>query len=97
MIEGLISLVVAIVEAVVSLLIAVVEFVAGFFVASGETLTLIDLAAVLVVAFFEFLLWFVLWVRELIVSLFKWRKPHPIKKPIIWRPKPKLKRKKPNH
>lgn len=94
MIEGLISLVVAIVEAVISLLLAVVEFVAGFFVAAGETLTVMDLTTVLVVAFFEFLLWFVLWVIELIVSLFKWCKPRIIEKPVLWRPKPKLKKKK---
>jgi len=94
MIEGFISLVVAIVDVVISLLLAVVEFVAGFFVAAGETLTVIDLMAVLVVAFFEFFLWFVLWVIELIVSLFKWRKPRTIEKPALWRPKPKLKKKK---
>ena len=91
MLEGLFSIVTAIAEAVFALISALAEFIAGFFVAAGETLSLIDLGAVLVVLFFEIILWFILWLVELTISLFKWRKPQFIKKPVLWRPKPKVK------
>ncbi|WOH36427.1 hypothetical protein RI844_13725 [Thalassotalea fonticola] len=85
------SIVTAIAEAVFALISAFVEFIAGFFVAAGETLSLIDLGALLVVLFLEVILWFILWLVELAISLIKWRKPQFIKKPVLWRPKPKLK------
>ena len=92
LLEGLFSIVIAIAEAFLALISALAEFIAGFFVAAGETLTFIDLGALLVVLFFEVVLWFILWVVELTVSLFKWRKPQLVKKPILWRPKPKAKK-----
>jgi hypothetical protein len=90
--EGLFSIVAAIVEGFIALISVLVEFIAGFFVAAGETLTLIDLVAVLVVFLFELLFWLILWIVELAVSLFKWRKPKIVKKPVLWRPNPKLKK-----
>ena len=94
MLEGLFSLVAAVAEAIFALISVLTEFVAGFFVAAGETLTLIDLGALLVVLFFEVLVWFTLWLVELIISLFKWRKPQAVQKPVFWRPKPKPKKSK---
>jgi hypothetical protein len=46
----------------------------------------------LVVFLFELLFWLILWIVELAVSLFKWRKPKIVKKPVLWRPNPKLKK-----
>ncbi|WP_299495251.1 hypothetical protein [uncultured Shewanella sp.] len=91
MLEGLFSIVIAIAEAIFAVISVLAELIAGFFVAAGETLTFIDLGALLVVLLFEVMLWFILWLLELTVSLFKWRKPHLVKKPVLWRPKPKLK------
>ncbi|WP_299009744.1 hypothetical protein [uncultured Shewanella sp.] len=67
MLEGLFSIVTAIAEAIF---------------AAGETLTFIDLSALLVVLLFEVMLWFILWLLELVLSLFKWRKPRLVKKPV---------------
>ncbi|MGJ8694668.1 MAG: hypothetical protein ACSHW0_19595 [Thalassotalea sp.] len=92
MLEGLFSIVTAIAEAIFAVISALVEFIAGFFVAAGETLTVIDLVALLVVLLFEAILWFILWLVELTVSLFKWRKPRLVQKPVLWRPKPKPKK-----
>ncbi len=94
LLEGLFSIVTAIAEAIFALISALAEFIAGFFVAAGETLTLIDLGALLVVLLFEVVLWFILWLVELTVSLFKWRKPKLVKRPVLWRPKPKVKKSK---
>jgi len=92
LLEGLFSIVAAIAEAIFALISVFVEFIAGFFVAAGETLTLIDLGALLFVLLFEVILWFTLWIVELTISLFKWRKPQLVKKPVLWRPKPKPKK-----
>jgi len=89
LLEGLFSIVTAIVEAIFALISVSVEFIAGFFVATGETLTLIDLGALLIILFFEVILWCILSLVELTVSLFKCRKPLLVKKPVLWRPKPK--------
>jgi hypothetical protein len=91
LIEGLISIISALVEAGIALISTLVEFIAGFFVAAGETLTLIDLFTLLFVVFFEILFWLFLWLVELVISLVKWRKPQRVKKPVLWRPKPKVK------
>ncbi len=87
MIEGSFSLVGAIVDFFVSLFGMVIEFIGSFFVAAGETLAVSDVFLVL----FVFLAEILLWLKELILSLFNWRKPYGIKKPVFWRPKPKLK------
>jgi len=91
-IEALFSIVSAIVEWVISLLGIVFEFIAGFFVTAGETLSVIDLFVVLLLVLLELVLWFILWGVELVVSLFRWRKPNKINKPKLWRPKAKLKK-----
>jgi len=92
LLEGLFSIVTAIAEAIFALVSALAQFIAGFFVAAGETLSLIDLGALLIVLFFEIIFWFILWLVELTISLFKWRKPRLVKKPVLWRPKPKPKK-----
>lgn len=92
MLEGLLSIVAAILEGFIALISVLIEFVAGFFVAAGETLSLIDLVAVLLVFLFELIFWVILWIAELAVSLCKRRKPKIVTKPVLWRPKPKLKK-----
>ena len=94
MIEGLISLVMAIVEAVIGLLSALVEVIASLFVGAGETLGGIDLMALLLVLLLELVIWFALYLKELLVSLVRWKKPGKVSKPILWRPKAKPKKKK---
>ncbi len=91
MIDGIVSLVSALVEFVVSLFIGLIEFVAGFFVAAGETLTALDLFLLLFVVLAELIFWSLLWFREFLFSLFGWRKPKLISKPTFWRPTPKIK------
>ncbi|RYV01838.1 hypothetical protein SOPP22_15905 [Shewanella sp. OPT22] len=94
MIEAIFSICIAIGEAILSLIAGLVEILSGFFVAAGETLSILDLMLVLVVASAELIAWFFLWVVELVLSLVKWRKPRKVAKPIYWRPSTKLKSKK---
>jgi hypothetical protein len=91
MIEGLIGIVTSIVESLVALLASLLELIAGLFVGAGETLAATDVILLLFVLLFEMFFWFILWIRELAVSLFKVRKPRPVAKPIFWRPKAKIK------
>ena len=60
--------------------------------AGVEVLTAWEVFGVLVVLFVEFIFWVILFVIELVASLFKWRKPRKVVKPVLWRPK-KLKNK----
>lgn len=92
MIEGLISILVAIVDALLGLFTAVVEFIAGLFVPAGQTLTFFDLFAVLFVFALEVIIWLFLSIKELTLSTIKWRKPAYVAKPILWRPEPKFKK-----
>ena len=81
-----------IVEAVIGMLSALVEIIASLFVGAGETLGALDLFGLLLMLLLELLLWFMLYIKELLVSLFRWRKPSKISKPILWRPKAKPKK-----
>lgn len=92
MIEALISIITAIVEAVIGMLTALVEIIASLFVGAGETLGAIDLFSLLLVLLLELILWFILYLKELLLSLFRWRKPNKVSKPILWRPKAKPKK-----
>ena len=78
-------------EAIFALFAAIVEAIASFFIGAGETLGAIDLLAVIVVFMFELVFWCMLLIKELVLSLVKWRKPTMISKPILWRPKAKQK------
>ena len=91
MIEGVVSIVTAIVESLITLAGSLIELIAGFFVGAGETLAATDTFLLLFVFIFEIIFWIILWIKELLVSLFKLRKPRPITKPVFWRPKPKVK------
>lgn len=92
MLDGIVSLVSAVVEFIVSLVVGLIDFVAGFFVAAGETLTALDLFLVLFVVLAELMIWSLLWIKEFSLSLFGWRKPRHISKPTFWRPTPKIKK-----
>jgi len=78
-------------EAIFTLLAAIVEAIASFFIGAGETLAAVDLLAVIVVFIFELVFWCMLLIKELVLSLVKWRKPTMISKPVLWRPKAKQK------
>ena len=92
MVEGLISLVMAIVEAVIRMLSAFVEVIASLFVGASETLRAFDLFGLLLVLLFELVTWFILYLKELALSLFRWKKPSKVSKTILWRPKAKPKK-----
>lgn len=89
--EVIFSIFITIVEATITACIAVLDFLASFFVASGQTLSAVDLVVVILVVFVELVCWLCLWLKELLKALFVWRKPTYVAKPVIWRPKPKLK------
>jgi len=91
MIEGLIGIVTAVIESLVTLLTSLLEFVAGFFVGAGETLAATDMLLLLFVFIIEMIFWVLLWIKELTVSLLKIRKPRVVARPVLWRPKPKIK------
>jgi len=91
MIEGLIGIVTSIVESLVTLIASLLELVAGLFVGAGETLAATDTLLLLLVFLCEIIFWVILWIKELVVSLFKLRKPRLVARPVFWRPKPKLK------
>ncbi len=91
MIEGLIGIVTSIVESLVTLMASFLEFIASFFVGAGETLAATDTLLLLFVFIFEMIFWLLLWVKELVVSLFKARRPKHVARPVIWRPKAKIK------
>jgi hypothetical protein len=84
----------AIVEAIIGMLSAGVELIAGLFVGAGETLGVIDLFGLLLALLLEMVLWLILYIKELLVSLFRWKKPSKVSKPILWRPKARPKQKK---
>ncbi len=87
LIEGVFSLVAAIIEGVVALITAAIEAIAGLFAVGGEALTAGEAIATFIALIIEVILWVILWLIELVVSLFTWRKPRKVKKPVIWRSK----------
>jgi len=86
LLEGLISLIMAVVQAVASILSIIFEFIVGFFIGATQTISFVDLIALLIVFLCELIFWFILWCVELIVSIYQLRKPKFIKKPVLWRP-----------
>ena len=91
MLESFFSMLVSMVQAMIAIMSTTIEFMAGFFVAAGETLGFFELMILLMIFCLEIIFWLVLWIVELIIALFTWRKPERIKRPVIWRPKPKVK------
>ncbi len=87
LIEGIFSIIVAIFEAVISLIGALIEAVAGLFAAGGEALSAGEAIGTFLALIMEVIFWGVLWLIELVISLFTWRKPKKVKKPVIWRSK----------
>lgn len=87
MLEGLISLLIAVVEAVISFFAFIIEAIASLFMVAGETLTAGEALLIFFLLIFEVLYWAILWLLEIIKSLIQWRKPKAVPKPIFWRPK----------
>ncbi|MDO8345283.1 MAG: hypothetical protein Q7T48_18930 [Cellvibrio sp.] len=86
------EIIAAIVEAIIAIISAIIEAIVGIFVAGAEVLSIWEAAALLLALLIEMILWVVLIFIELIIALFKWRRPKKVMKPVIWRPS-KLKEK----
>ena len=89
MIEALFGIVTAIVEAIVTVISALIEFIAGFFTIGAETLTAGEAVIVFLAFVAELVFWLLLWLWELILALFQWRKPKKVPKPILYKRKSK--------
>ena len=96
MIEGIFSLLAALVEGIVALIGALIEAVAGLFAAGGEALTAGEVLGALVSLVAEIIFWGIFWLIELVVSLFTWRRPRKVSRPVFWRAKNKRKGDSPN-
>ena len=81
------------VELVVSVISVVIESIAGFFAASGEALTASEAIIILFAFIAEIIFWGVLWLRELILALFQWRKPKKVHRPKVYTKKSERKNK----
>lgn len=92
MIEAIVSLVTAVVEAVVAVVSALVELVVGAVSVGGESLTFGELIVLLLAIILEWILWMLLLIKELVVALFKWRKPRKVARPLIYKREERLKR-----
>ena len=92
-IEALFGIVTVMVELFVSVISAIVELIAGFFAVSGEALTASEAIIVLFAFIAEIIFWGVLWLRELILALFQWRKPEKVHRPKLYTKKSERKNK----
>lgn len=80
------EIIAAIVEAIIAIISAIIEAIVGIFVTGAEALSIWEAVALLVVLLIELILWVALIFIELIIALFKWRRPKKVMKPVIWRP-----------
>ncbi len=83
MIEAIVAVVIAVVEAVVAVMTAVIEFIAGVFATGGEALTAGEAFGALLAFILEIVFWGFLWLVELVIALFTWRRPRKVSRPVI--------------
>ncbi|OUR65566.1 hypothetical protein A9Q79_00800 [Methylophaga sp. 42_25_T18] len=83
MIEGIFSIVIALVEIVVTIITTVIELIVGLFTTAGEALSIGEALILFFVFLAEVVWWGILWVVELVASLFNWRKPNVIPRPVL--------------
>ena len=89
MIEVLFGIVSAILKAIVTVISALIEIIGVFFSTGAETLTAAEALIVFFAFLAELIFWLLLWLWELILSLFQWRKPKKVFKPILYKRKSK--------
>ena len=92
-IEALFALVIMIVEAAIAACTFIIELVSGVFVAAGSTIGVFDFFLLVFVLLAEFVVWLLLWFKQLLTSAIKLEKPAIVRKPVFWRPKAKPKNK----
>lgn len=93
MIEGIFSLIAAIVEGLIALVVGLIELISGTFTVGAEAMTAGEAIVVFLALIIEVILWGILLIVELIVCLFTWRKPKMAPKPSIYTRKPQQKNK----
>ena len=76
----------ALFEAAIALVIALVEGIGSLFAAILE-FGLLETLALPFVLLIEIIVWFWMFLVELVVSLVNWRKPKKVERPVYWRPK----------
>ena len=79
------ELVAALFEAIVAAIIGVIEAIAGLFTVGAEAMGAGEAIIVFVLLVAELILWFFVFIFELIMALVQSRKPRSVNKPIIWR------------
>tara|TARA_R110001599_G_scaffold297218_2_gene501488 strand:+ start:1111 stop:1404 length:294 start_codon:yes stop_codon:yes gene_type:complete len=82
----MIELIAGIIEAIVGIFTSIIEAIASLFVSEGIALGAGEAIAIFFLIFVELFMWAVLWIVELLASLFLWRRPKRILKPVLWRP-----------
>ena len=87
MLEVLFEAIVALIEGIMAVISVIIESIAGLFTVGGEALGAGEALMVLFLLIIESIMWFFLFLFELLAALFLWRKPKKVKKPILYRKK----------
>lgn len=80
------ELIAGLIDGLVSLLVAVLQATVGLFVEGASALGGVEAIGLFFVLLIEFVLWIVLFTVQLVIALVKWRKPRNVQKPKLWRP-----------
>lgn len=88
-IEAVFALLVALLEMLVSALVALANLLGGVAAGAGSALGLGEALLLLGAVLLELTLWLLSALWMLLLALLRWRKPHRVARPRLWRPRPR--------